>query len=578
MHQKKRKTRHTRTLRPCPLHGSSAKVTVDRLSSVMSHLETCMHLDTQPALHTRKLCSCNAVLALGRTDAVTTDTPVSDTSLFGVILLNSPANTEEDFASYIRFFERHRGRVTPASWAREGEEEADATPVSRAPQEHCPYFICADGAYAALKKYCTQHDISIAGSGSGSGTAEQGAFIASRLCDALIGDLDSLPATHAMLLADAGDAEIVLAAAADAEPPRRRDDGQGTNSGDKRLVFHDNVNSIPVTLLEKVRRRRDAYRHREVSASSATPAEPFVLLPVACQMSTDFTKCVALLQRLRALDVGMPDSLNGVDPLQGFDQEAPLAAQSPDVTSLASDCVALLPEALSTAEMQAGEDRQEADRCRCLLESVTPSAPFTTKQPAQGLETRVLPNIAVLGALGGRIDHEFGVVCCLLCYARVFHIMVINKYNVLFACWPDGVTQLVLPPLWSSSGPATRETAVPYMCGIIPFGFVREMETAGLRWNVVKGRPEVYDGYTQTNSYRLAFDGLVSACNIVTSPVVTIDVRPLHCALGPCCPGSVAPMKCSCDPDAPSINPPTLFTLGLPGVCPDYPADAPASL
>ncbi|CAC9466483.1 conserved hypothetical protein [Leishmania infantum JPCM5] len=543
----------------------------------MSRLETYMQPGTQPALHTRKLCSCNAVLALGRTDAVTTDAPVPDTSLFGVILLNSPANTDEDFASYIRLFERHRGRVAPASWAREGEEEAEATPASSRLHEHRPYFICADGAYAALKRYCAKRCIGIAGSGSGS-TAAQSAFIASRLCDALIGDLDSLPATHAMLLADAGDAEVVLAAAADAEPPRRRDDGQGNNGGDKRLLFHDSVNSIPVTLLEKIRRRRDAHRHREASASPTTPVEPFVLLPVACQMSTDFMKCVALLQRLWALDVGMPDSLNGVDPLRGFDKEVPLAAQSPDVTSLAFDCVARLPEALSTAEVQAGEDRQEADRCRRLLESITTSAPFTTEQPAQRLETRVLPNIAVLGALGGRIDHEFGVVCCLLCYARVFHIMAMNKYNVLFACWPDGVTQLVLPPSWSSSGPAPRETAAPYMCGIIPFGFVREMETAGLRWNVVKGRPEVYDGYTQTNNYRLAFDGLVSACNTVTSPVVTIDVRPLHCALGPCFPGSAAPMKCSCDPDAPSVNPPTLFTLGLPRVCPDYHEDAPASL
>ncbi|TPP45207.1 thiamine pyrophosphokinase, vitamin B1 binding domain family protein [Leishmania donovani] len=497
----------------------------------MSRLETYMQPGTQPALHTRKLCSCNAVLALGRTDAVTTDAPVPDTSLFGVILLNSPANTDEDFASYIRLFERHRGRVAPASWAREGEEEAEATPASSRLHEHRPYFICADGAYAALKRYCAKRCI-----------------------------------------------EVVLAAAADAEPPRRRDDGQGNNGGDKRLLFHDSVNSIPVTLLEKIRRRRDAYRHREASASPTTPVEPFVLLPVACQMSTDFMKCVALLQRLWILDVGMPDSLNGVDPLRGFDKEVPLAAQSPDVTSLAFDCVARLPEALSTAEVQAGEDRQEADRCRRLLESITTSAPFTTEQPAQRLETRVLPNIAVLGALGGRIDHEFGVVCCLLCYARVFHIMAMNKYNVLFACWPDGVTQLVLPPSWSSSGPAPRETAAPYMCGIIPFGFVREMETAGLRWNVVKGRPEVYDGYTQTNNYRLAFDGLVSACNTVTSPVVTIDVRPLHCALGPCFPGSAAPMKCSCDPDAPSVNPPTLFTLGLPRVCPDYHEDAPASL
>ncbi|GET86976.1 hypothetical protein, conserved [Leishmania tarentolae] len=533
---------------------------------------SCFDGCTKPTLHTRKLCSCNAVLTLSRTGGRATDAPASDTSLFGVVLLNSPTNTEDDFASYIRCFQRHRGRIAPASSAGEDKQKIETSPVSRPRHGHGPYFICADGAYAALKRYCAKHTIGIAGSRSGGSTAEQSAFTASRLCDALIGDLDSLPATHATLLAESGDAETVLAASIDAEPPHHHD-GQGNKDGNQRLLFHEKVDAIPVRLLEKVRRRRDAHRHCEGSAPLTTPIEPFVLLPVACQMSTDFMKCVALLQRLWALDAGIPGALCRVDSLQGSDQEAPLVAQSSDVTSLAADCVARIPEALFTAEVQAGEDRQEADRCRRLLESVAPSAPLTTEPPAHLLETRVLPNIAVFGALGGRMDHELGVLCCLLQYARVFHMMVVNKHNVLFACWPDGVTQLVLPPSWSPADPASGNTAAPYMCGVIPFGALREMETAGLLWNIVKGRPEVYDGYTQTSRYRFAFDGIVSACNTVTSPVVTIDVRPLHCAQGPCISGSETCTRCSCDPHAPSVNPPTLFTLGLPEACPDHHAD-----
>ncbi|AIN96539.1 thiamin pyrophosphokinase, putative [Leishmania panamensis] len=542
----------------------------------MSQDEGYTHASTQPVLHTRKLCSCNALLVQSTTDAVTADASVPDTSLFGVILLNSPANTEEDFGSYIRIFERHRGRVALASCAGT-EKDKGTTPVSRKAKERNPYFICADGAYAALGEYCAKHYSSVAASSSGSKTEDQSTFTPLRLCDALIGDMDSLPTTQLMRVAEADSAEVLLATADGSEPPHGGDDDQGNDRGERHPLFHENVNSIPVKLLEAIRRRRDAYSHREAFSSSRTPVEPLTVLPVACQMTTDFEKCVMLLQRLWALDLGMPGARTREDSRQGFNQEVPLAEQSHEATSLAVEYVARLPETSSTADVQAGGDQQEARRCRRLVESVTPSSSGTTEQATHRLKTRVLPNVAVLGALGGRIDHEIGIISCLLRYARVFHIMAINKYNVLFACWPDGVTQFVLPPSWSPPRPAPGATAAPYMCGVVPFGPLRELETAGLLWNVVKGRPEVYDGYTQTNSYRLAFDGLVSTCNTVTSPVVTIDVRPLHCAPGQCSSSSEALTKCNCDPDAPSVNPPTLFTLGLPSVCPESHADVPAS-
>ncbi|KAG5509604.1 hypothetical protein JKF63_06309 [Porcisia hertigi] len=527
----------------------------------MSQTESCPHPRTQPALYTRKLCSCNALLAVDGSDAASTDAPVPDTSLFGVILLNSPANTDEDFASYIRLFERHRGRVFEGVAAGKaevaGEEEAAPAPVSG---RHTPYFICADGAYAALARYLAKRCPGVVGSGSDGKNAVQSAPMALRLFDALIGDMDSLSARQLMRFAPTGGANAASTSAAGGELPNERGDVQGNCGSDERSLFYDRVDTIPAELVEAIRRRRDAYTCGESSATSPVPVEPPVVLPVACQMTTDFGKCVALLLRLWALDAGLPDTPTGVNHLQGLDQEVPLAEQSHEATALAAEYVARLPETSSTAAVQAGEDEREAGRCRRLLESVTPSAPSTTEQPPRRLETRVLPNVAVFGALGGRVDHEMGAICCLLRYARVFHIMVVNKYNILFACWPDGVTQVVLPRSWSPPGAAVA----PYMCGIVPFGSLREAETAGFLWNMVKGRPEVYDGYTQTNGYRLAFDGIVSVCNTVTSPVVTIDVRPLHCALEPRVRGSAAPMRCVCDPGAPSVNPPVLFTLGLP--------------
>ncbi|KAG5484082.1 hypothetical protein LSCM1_05937 [Leishmania martiniquensis] len=524
----------------------------------MSQVDSCKRPAAPTSVHTRKLCSCNALLALGRTDAVAAGAPAPDTKVFGVILLNSPGNTHDDFASYIHFFERHRGRLAPES-TEKGEGEGMA-PVYGCVSEGSPYFICADGAYAALKRYCAEQYSEIVASCSGSNTEEWSTFIAGRLCDALIGDMDSLSASQLMCAAGAGYAERVPAAAADGELLHRHGGDTCGDGGNGYPLFHDSVSSIPVRLLERIRRRRDARGRPEASAVSATPVDPLVVLPVSCQMTTDFEKCVALLQRLWALEVGAPDALGRFDSLQGFNKEVPLAEQSAEASLLAAECMARLPEATVTADTQAGDDHQEADRCRRLVESVTAPAPSPTEPPMYHLVTRVLPNVAVFGALGGRMDHEIGVISCLLRHARVFHLMAINKYNVLFSCWPDGVTQFVLPPSWSPPGLAA---AGAYMCGIVPFGFLREMETAGLLWNVVKGRPDVYDGYTQTSGYRLAFDGLVSACNTVTSPVVTIDLRPLHCLQG-----SAAPTRCTCDPDAPSVNPPTLFTLGLPRACP----------
>ncbi|KAK7197671.1 thiamine pyrophosphokinase, vitamin B1 binding domain containing protein [Novymonas esmeraldas] len=501
-------------------------------------------------IHTRKLCSCNALLALSHAGASSSaaaaaaEAPVPDTSLFGVILLNSPASTEDDFAAYIRLFQQYRSAA------------ADAV--------QGPYFICADGAYAALRRYCATHHTT--GQADSDANSAAAAAAALRLSDALIGDMDSLSAAQ---LTHVAAAAAAAAAATTSDVPESTTDAADDHAAQPPL-FHADVAAIPTSLLEAIRRRRDAYAYAHRTGAAASP---LVVLPVSCQMTTDFQKCVALLQRLHSLEHGAAEVPMQVDGLPGADEVVPLAQQSREAAALAAEYEARLPETSSTAAVQAGEDQQEAARCQHLLDEMSTSATNTTPSTAAPhLVTRVLPNVAVFGALGGRVDHEIGVMCCLLRYARVFHVMVINKYNVLFACWPDGVTQLVLPPQWSPPSPAPGATAAPYMCGIIPFGVSLEMETTGFLWNVVKGRPDVYDGYTQTSGYRLAFDGLVSACNTVTSPIVTIDVRPLRLAGG-----GAATWLSSLDPDAPSMNPPTLFTLGRPGASSEFHPDLPTA-
>ncbi|KAL7711281.1 hypothetical protein N2W54_002427 [Lotmaria passim] len=520
-------------------------------------------------LPVRKLCSCNAVLCSPE-EAKT----APDTELFGVLLLNSPANTEADFAEYVRLYRLYRGG---------GGTEGDAVPKNKKGEDYSPYFICADGAYAGLKQYCAAHctesDAAAAaaaaaptkpanGKPSGANSAmdaekgyaqattthapDRSAIMAMQLCDVLIGDMDSISLTQLRRVA------AVAAAAEDmrASSPTTTQSSPQLHEGEAASFYHETVAAIPVPLLEVIRRRRDeAVRRRHQPATPAHAKTVPVVLPIACQMSTDFHKGVALLERLRRLEQGNTESLSEEQQAAYY-----LAHQEPcEVAELMATCDAEWETACEESARQAGEDAQEAARCRQLINSVSPST-------SSAVRTQVLPNVAVFGALGGRIDHEIGAMVCVMRFARIFHLLVVNSYNVLFACWPDGVTQLLMPPSWTqqanlskdpsvqltASAAPTTTTVEPYMNGVVQFGVLREMETTGCLWNVVKGRRDCYDGFTHTNECRFAFDDLISVCNSITSRLVTVDLRPLNCDTS----------NPAWDPAAPSVNPPTLFLLG----------------
>jgi thiamine pyrophosphokinase len=524
----------------------------------------------------RKLCSCNAVLCSPEESAT-----APDTELFGVLLLNSPANTEADFAEYVRLYHLYRGGGIGGDNAAAQQTPA---PKDKKGEATSPYFVCADGAYAALKRYCAARYAAENGAAAarardaalnntddnddgaeGESTADAldgSAVMAMQLCDVLIGDMDSLSSAQLRrVVAVAGAAEDVRASSpttTQASPAAAAAASSPAEEGEEESGFpryHKTVAAIPVSLLEVIRQRRaEAVRRRSNShaAGAAPHRDTPVVLPITCQLSTDFHKGVALLERLRRLEKGNTENLTEDEQAAFY-----LAHQEPyETAELVAACDAQLTRACEEAERQAGDDNDEATRCRRLIMEVSPSTSATVR-------TQVLPNVAVLGALGGRIDHEVGAMVCVLRFARIFHLIVVNAYNVLFACWPDGVTQLLMPPSWKQQTNLSKDPAVkltepvkvePYMCGIVPFGVLREMETTGCLWNVVKGRRGCYDGFTQTNAYRFTFDGLVSVCNIVSSRLVTTDVRPTTCDTS----------NPAWDAEAPSVNPPTLFMLGRP--------------
>ncbi|KPA76403.1 hypothetical protein ABB37_07740 [Leptomonas pyrrhocoris] len=496
-----------------------------------------MSQSTEP-LPVRKLCSCNAVLC-----SPEESTTAPGTDLFGVILLNSPANTAADFAEYVRLFQLYRGGGGG------GSTTGGAAPKNTAAEGTSPYFICVDGAYAALKRYCaTQAAPSATKEGAEADAADavdsSAAVMAMRLCDVLIGDMDSLSPAQLR--------KVVAAAAGTADDLRAP-----SSTPMEGPLFHETVATIPVALLEDIRQRRtDALRRR--GSPDATPTAPSVdtpvVLPIACQLSTDFHKAIALLERLRRLEQGNTETLTEDEQAAYYDKRAEEAHAAEE---LMKACDAQLEIACEESARLADGDAQEIERCRRLIMDVSPSTSSTVR-------TRVLPNVAVFGALGGRFDHEIATMVAVMRFARVFHVFVVNVYTVLFACWPDGVTQLLMPPSWSQEGNLARDlsgveeegTAAvePYMSGIVPLGPLREMETTGFLWNVVKNRRGCYGGFTGVEQYRFAFDGLVSSCNKISSRLVTVDVRPTTCDTS----------RPSWDPQAPSANPPTMLVLGRP--------------
>lgn len=336
---------------------------------------------------------------------------------------------------------------------------------------------------------------------------------------------------------------------------------------------------------------------------------------IGCQMTTDFQKVMMLLERLeQAFPLDFPRfqrcSTNPADaPFTHVAEDGLLAQGVQHAYCQAKEqLLATMEERVVGAWVDGvSEEGLAAERARIvtLLNSATGESlsPTTTTSSSSGMErsnaTRgssasssdtvvtlhLLPNVAVFGAIGGRFDHEMGAMSCVLEYAQRYHVMLTNPHNVITACWPDGLTQWIPynqphpthpgdnhpgdnHPVTSSSEKEGKRHEGTWHgeksggCGVIPMGTVREMETNGFLYNIVNGRPSRYDGVTQTSGYRFAFGGLLSACNTVNAPIVTVDLRRTEPPLEPLPgkpllhPSHEAPHS---HPDD-TYNPPTLLT------------------
>lgn len=486
--------------------------------------------------------------------------------LSAVVLLNSPAAGAWEWSEYKRLHSLYRQnkpcRDISDSSLPSAEERRNILPC---------YFICADGAYSSLQKGLAWDDAS-------SGThdpkenivdgptreRERVAVGNSRLHtwipDVVIGDMDSCDATDIPVL------HMQENKRGDREKPSL-DDGGPTS------YRFPSVDEIPEHVLEQIRERAIV---ASVAAITNTGGGGFslslspVFLHIECQMTTDFQKVMSLLARLEKMFpqdfprlTREPASLtkgNMRVPGPTCEEFVLTSDQSVSASSLSRHYSDVQQKLLSTIdERSAGawgdvapkeEIQKERERVTSLLQEVhqvrisstEPNrCPSTLEDTHLGIRSHLLPQIAVFGALGGRFDHEMGAISCVVEYSHLFHIALTNRCNIISACWTDGLTQWF--PYNESTTTLDSETEGEDSfysstllgqnerkegCGIIPMGTVKEMETTGLLYNVVKGRANRCDAVTQTNGYRFAFGALLSVCNTVADPIVTVDLRPLH--------------------------------------------------
>ncbi|KEG09603.1 hypothetical protein DQ04_04961050 [Trypanosoma grayi] len=406
-----------------------------------------------------------------------------------VVLLNSPSNGPQEYEEYLRLLLRKR-----------------LAPESQGPSSssHC-YFVCADGAYPRLQAYVDEqhkHRLHLR------------PLISFPLCDAVIGDMDSYASSSGKAgikwpLSSSYDAYATV----DDIPT----DVLSVVHERSRIAvaqFHtpsEGVNASPRTSQEKVFEKRSAQL-------SLSPLH----LHVRCQMTTDFMKALLLLGRLRKQ---YPDTAVVVPPP---------VLRSPSGMQLLSTGGSLLPNASSV-----GSDLDD-DRERKICEE------------ASGVEALSLPTYLAIGGLGGRFDHDMAAISVMLSFQKDAHVVLTDSTNTIFACQPDGWTQVVRQPHHEG-----------VMCSFINFGRMKECETSGLLWNVVNGRRKP----SETRDLVLGFGELISACNVFRREVATIDLRRLYPKKGRQAPAKTEPKTDKCDDEEEEeeeeedCNPPTIFTI-----------------
>lgn len=106
--------------------------------------------------------------------------------------------------------------------------------------------------------------------------------------------------------------------------------------------------------------------------------------------------------------------------------------------------------------------------------------------------------ILVVGALGGRLDHEFGNLNVLQTFSTT-KIILLNDENMTYLLSKEFAHKIYI----------NSSIQVPY-CGLVPLGAPSaSTTTTGLKWNLEKTPME--------------FGGLISVCNRPESDVVTVE-------------------------------------------------------
>ncbi|CAK9209311.1 unnamed protein product [Sphagnum troendelagicum] len=107
--------------------------------------------------------------------------------------------------------------------------------------------------------------------------------------------------------------------------------------------------------------------------------------------------------------------------------------------------------------------------------------------------------ILVVGALGGRFDHEAANIDVLHTFANVLHIVLLSEESSLTLLAPGYLHKIHIN--CSFEGPH---------CGLIPLGAPStSTTTTGLHWNL--------------SDTPMAFGSLISTCNILESDIVTVQ-------------------------------------------------------
>ncbi|CCW61826.1 unnamed protein product [Phytomonas sp. EM1] len=550
--------------------------------------------------------------------------------LSGVILLNSPENAQWSCKEYFRLWKLYRGKRHASS------------PLPKRP---ICYFICADGAYDALLHYYYTHydelcDLGLFpdGHGKSRGTGETVPLPPFPLCDIVIGDMDSSNRFKKYI----NTSEV--------QDQPRKDSSQTEHlafAQESQLPFlvtggwYNHVKEIPCEMLGKIRLRALA-----LARGGGDGGYPVLestlpyLFPITCQMTTDFSKSMLILRRLKRrypcdfpeyYDDGAPlwrdpsnkrrpfidryDDANDDDEMMTEEERDAAAPTAPLVQAIIQrfgDAMRSLidsHEALSKVMPQHEEQRDELResfegvndaeakrlenmRCANLLNEVWKNSVIGRREGGNAydtlsLHTCILPSVAILGSLGGRLDQEIASVSSLFNFESEFHMILTNKWNVMFPCATNGVTLWLHPspdadkpggvegfqqPVLGDPNDITSKTNdkggcgqnVPSstgkraqqldregdLCGIVPFGFVQQMETTGFLYNIVKGRSGPpwghYDGVTQTEQFVFSFSGIVSTSNTAVAPMMLVDMRILS--------------HTDDDKNASYDNPPTLLT------------------